>query len=457
MKKILIIVLLSFSFLSQAAFNDSETDYSKFVGDDYINNGPVQSMLDSPNFLLCFLKATGASQIVNGTYLALIDFNKCDMRGKDVEDMFNVIVKTSRADNNSKQEIDMWIPKIKVTIKVTINEAASTERPYGIFDFTYKSIDSHHGTTTINKGKLFSDTNGNLSYIIDSDRLDYFKGIFDRTGLGNNQLFVNTDNASYTYTFNKNFVHYADASTGNNDKCLDINSTTSNIWRYKLFNEDGSNVNINGGFSCTYGVNQTDNHCYVNRNWAWFGDKQTGTNRPATIYDRQSGQDYKVCYGASGDECNSTANATTNNQYIGLVGYSFDPAIKMQSKTVDSKNFTATYQGNSSFYGIPWQCYKDNNWIFSLGTNCEGIDKWRMLPINDGEQFTAVSDDKTYRIKRASSESQMKAATDTNSCNSLPLANVSDPGYTSSDIENLNIGDAPTVDTVPKVIDGVVQ
>jgi len=264
-----------------------------------------------------------------------------------------------------------------------------------------------------------------------------------------------------TYAFNQNFVRYANADAdGSGDTRKNVNDVVETPWQYSLFKNDGAAVNLAGAFSCR---DSSDNFCYVDRDWIWLENGETGASRTVAITN-DNGDTFTACYGTSGSTCdvNSIGAPTSSNAYIGLVKsdgslYIFDPAITMNAQTIGTGAFTATasisYTGKNSFNDIPWQYSVDSGTNWTTGsTNTAAI--WRMLPIENGTSFTDGTD--TYVVKIVGSEKIMQTVAASN-CTALDMSGIIDPVYSGSDFPTINIGSEPVLLEKPRVIDGVLQ
>lgn len=144
------------SVLSRAA-TDPDTDYSTDEQRSWVHDGALEP-LDEVNMILCFMDQTRADQLVNQTYVALVDSAGCERDGAQGGNGQNQssgggrtveyerwLVASTRADNSSPQYVRIWAPEngdddFKQTIyaEMTILEGVSETNPYGRFTLNFE-------------------------------------------------------------------------------------------------------------------------------------------------------------------------------------------------------------------------------------------------------------------------------------------------------------------------------
>ncbi len=141
-----------------AALNDPTTDFTTDEQHSWVHDRALEP-LDEVNNILCYVGQTAADQLVNQTYIALVDSSKCERSGeqsggqdqssgggKTVE-LEKWIVKSTRADNNSPQYVQLWVPKtsgdempMEIRAEVTVTEGASDTNPFGKFVLNFVGV-----------------------------------------------------------------------------------------------------------------------------------------------------------------------------------------------------------------------------------------------------------------------------------------------------------------------------
>ena len=139
----------SLAAVSSAVYNDPGTDYTNTKAETWIDGGAWQSPLATVDSLVCIIKNTGASQLPNSTYAALIDSGLCAGEQGSSQDnkkvkFTKVAVVSSRSDNTSEQNVIGYynpFPNFKYVTETTITEGFSTSNPFGIFAFNWFQAD----------------------------------------------------------------------------------------------------------------------------------------------------------------------------------------------------------------------------------------------------------------------------------------------------------------------------
>ena len=139
----------SLAAVSSAVYNDPGTDYTNTKAETWIDGGTWQRPLATVDTLVCIIKNTGASQLPNSTYAALIDSNLCAGEQGSSQDnkkvkFTKVAVVSTRSDNTSEQNVIGYynpFPNFKYVTETTITEGFSTSNPFGIFAFNWVQAD----------------------------------------------------------------------------------------------------------------------------------------------------------------------------------------------------------------------------------------------------------------------------------------------------------------------------
>lgn len=266
---------------------DETTAYYTDPVDFWVYDDSMQS-LNIINEILCSFEQTQYAALVNqGDYIALVDFEGCNKSGDKSgeegnqssaanEDNLEVwIINSSRASDNSPHIVKFWIeqaesehePASIIKGKLTITEGVSEANPLGLFHLDFQMVDP---TET----DLYAE--GYLESVERDDGQLEFQFSMDGEGLmgGGEAVHVVTSadgSSGYAYTafewsdgefsesgeyhvaFDENLYHAEDL-VGGEERCLDRNNFDNHVFRYGVYNEDGSRLEIeNPGFGVKYG------------------------------------------------------------------------------------------------------------------------------------------------------------------------------------------------------------
>jgi hypothetical protein len=265
---------------------------------DYVNDQPEvyvfdESMeqLDTINNILCMIKQTRYSAMVNqGTYIALVDEDKCDRRGDRSSESSNQssgqaqefnewVVTSTRADNDSDQVVQFWLDNSyedfgevveeEIRAEIVISEGASEDNPFGIFTMNFTSfsegevfmtghlsssltdVDFNHLQMVMDEASGFSTEINAILTPGEDEGVAYITNSFDGEGNpfgddegpqgGFEETVLVAFNASHYLT---RFIFDEETKEG----CLDRQNFRKNVWQYNLYEESGDQVEINGGF-----------------------------------------------------------------------------------------------------------------------------------------------------------------------------------------------------------------
>ena len=454
---------------AQAAYDDAGTDYTADTADAWIDMGPSMEPLNFSDFLVCVIKKSGASLVVNGTYIALVNTSKCQTgQSSDKPEIAKLTVVTSRADNSSPQIVTVWFDvdsSQQYIAEATVTEGASSSAPFGSFTFSWVNANdaTEKGTMTF--------TAGTTSSTIKMAKYDTYNGGFftSMNGSINNdkttgEVAVAIDANSYALSFNSSNVNIqknSDAAV-----CYNRSSLTEYVYGYNIYDQaTGAKKALSGPFQCTYDSSGTTKQCYIGPYGAWY---EGGETTSITSVTHENGTVYS---GITYDPTDDGSNGGTANDgvYITVPSYTFSPPVIFAKADQDSAVVTAMgsnssfleYFGEGSLYGLPWQCSLDGGATYVDGstTGCQTSRQWR--PAEKLADGTAITDNGSNVYVTKASQSMKVMATDVGNCSALDLTNtVSDyPALTSGDITDVSVtwSDKPTVTAAPSVIDGVVQ
>jgi hypothetical protein len=279
------------------AFTDADTEYSTDPSHTWVYD-PSIAPLDTVNMILCLMDQMKADTMVNqGTYLALVDFNKCQQGSNDQSGSsgqstsagkstvyWNFIVNSTRASDSAPEIVKVWISgqepngpggatkPMRVNVKVTVNDGVSTTKPFGDFVMNYSFPDPSTGvsngggtlkTVTAPTGEVaytIFETQGTrktplASYAV-GERYDYTAGTVEMTpdgttgkaqtatiDEGNDGGGPHSDEGAFGIAFDAGYMRRGEAANttdlGNgiftSDVCLSRDTFHTNIWRYDLY------------------------------------------------------------------------------------------------------------------------------------------------------------------------------------------------------------------------------
>lgn len=290
-----------------AAFNDAGTDYSNVTTQSWTWT-PGLDPLDTANQILCFINNLRAGDMVNkGMYSALVDMNSCQAgqsngSSKGPNNMF-AVVKSTRADDSSPEEVDVWVPDMaqgsggdaQIHAHAEITASPTSSNPSGQFKMTYRMYALTNLTgSPIEEGQLKSLPNSDGK--ID---LSFYSNGTDQGGVFAASVVKSPDGSTgdaITQDVNRNThnletykmawdgtvapglvsIEKPDAS----QVCLNKNDTTEYVYQYGLYDAStGAEVKLNGGFPFEYTrQNGSDGHGYLSYWGAWMDGGDTLTD-----------------------------------------------------------------------------------------------------------------------------------------------------------------------------------
>ncbi len=262
------------------------------------------------NEILCAMDQTQYASMVNqGNYIALVNATRCNQSSDKSSENSNQssssnaanfeewTVNTTRADTDAPQYVDFWFTETaesehdvdrQISGRVTITEAASDDNPFGLFHMDFMMSHATEGTTL---------AQGYLEAIESSEEgmVEFQFSMTGQEGFDMNEavhLVTNVDGtsgyafASYEESFGNethsgefniafNSTHYL-ANDGTSNECLDRENFNNRVFRYGVYKEDGSRLEMdNPGFGIKY-VDDTNDQTYFG--WAdyygmWFPEE----------------------------------------------------------------------------------------------------------------------------------------------------------------------------------------
>lgn len=263
------------SLLSKAISSDTSTSYYTDPLNVYVHDGSMEA-LDTINEILCMFDQTKYADIslVNkGAYIALVDAKSCkksedksdtqnnQSSGADADELEIWTVISERASDSAPQIIKVWLEEKArdeydvdklIQVKGTIFEAASDSNPFGIFRLDLKFNSPSTGEQlSIGYLEAIERDDGQVEFQFS---MDDPKGVMATHVVMNadgsdGKAFTQFTGGSDGEFETKVFQVAYDAShfrrdDGTNDKCLDRVNFDTKVFRYGVYNEDGSRLTL---------------------------------------------------------------------------------------------------------------------------------------------------------------------------------------------------------------------
>ncbi len=289
----------------------STSDYVLDVPSVYVNERSTEAFQDINNILCAFNQTRYDIMINQGPYLALIDGNLCsnnavnstsESSGSVTPHYLLWTVRSSRTSETSPHIVDIWFTDTEknesIVAKVAITKGADTAPPYGVFQVNYQSFDPvlH---TELKRGLLISEidtTTGQalLQYANENPDFTEIKKATlnknaDGTGGGTVLSLISdpmptAERFDIAYNLTDFLRHNYD---GTPDICLDRTHFDESAWSYGLYDQSGSRVNVNGGFS----IMKDGNYGWVGYWGLWLNNVTLATGDTVYKHDFQTNVD----------------------------------------------------------------------------------------------------------------------------------------------------------------------
>jgi hypothetical protein len=274
------------------AFDAADTPYTTDRVSTWVYDPSIQP-LDLVNMILCLMDQTRADQMVNaGTYLALVDFNRCQQGsqggggesgqsasgGKGAQ-YWNFVVSSTRASNTAPQVVNVWISGIepdgaggseefRVDVETVITEGVSDANPFGAFTMNYAFPDGVGGYDGGGTLKTTAAAGGQVAFTViekegteqvsyaPGESFHYTAGTVEmlpdgsvgraRTVIqdeGNDGGFDYAESGAFGITFDADHMRRAEADDPtdlaaeifSSDTCLARGTYNTQVWRYDLY------------------------------------------------------------------------------------------------------------------------------------------------------------------------------------------------------------------------------
>ena len=176
MKKNLLLTLsvslLSVGGLASADFKAAGTDYYKaLASQEKWSEDAANAFIEMPNSFACIIANSGADANPNAEWTSLIDEVACGLAEADPKSNATVYskasVKSSRASNNSAQELTAWFNAqggMRFVTDVTLKQSAETLAPFGEWYFAYYQAGMQNPTNGVWTSYTKADS-GNYGYV----------------------------------------------------------------------------------------------------------------------------------------------------------------------------------------------------------------------------------------------------------------------------------------------------
>ncbi len=320
--------------------NSAGTDYATDATHAYVWDESMEA-LEIVNEILCYMGQTGASEMVNqGAYTALINGDKCrqgenqssagsagQSSGGTVTQYEMWTVNSTRADNQSPQFVNIWVPEEggdgdsddptdsqTILVDMRIDEGVSDARPFGSFTLNFRGVfdasevgGSSEEVTMQGMLRTVDNADGDLQFEFinlggsaANPNLEDFSFVEktnvimdDAAGTGGRALAHRSVeeelfSASSTYAINFDAGHVLRGKDDNDDQAIDAQQCLSRtdfdtqVWRYNLYHKvdgtfagspvtAGERVQLNSGFPFKY----NGRHGHMSYWGMWYdGDTQ---------------------------------------------------------------------------------------------------------------------------------------------------------------------------------------
>jgi len=314
----------------------STADYNTDSSETYVYERSADAF-NTANSILCMMAQTRADLMLNaGNYKAQIDEAKCDDFSGDSKSntpRYNTWTVNSSRSDGEPMVVKAWVPwdmdengepDALIYAKMSAKRPPSSDHPWGFFtmNFVLKQGFTTSGTEVF-KGYLKTRLRDGASILQfynpspDSSGNTYqysvtLKRETDGTGKGITTMPVwdqsgpTSTQKTYSVAFNDNYFYKqkttvsGGTSTAADPVCLDRNKYLKTAWRYGLYYDNGSRVNINSGFPIKASVSGTDYYGYIGYYGLWMpSDANVGDNSTVAKLDfsgsaDQAGDNYTV-------------------------------------------------------------------------------------------------------------------------------------------------------------------
>jgi len=284
------------------------------------------------NYILCWMGQTRAGQMIGqGNYKAQIDKSLCgESSGNSNAPQYEMwTVNSTRADGEP-MIVKAWIPTDSddngepdsvIYAQSKVYKSPSDNHPWGHFKMAFSM---RQGTTTsgteIFKGYLKTKKKKDGSNVLqfynpqlesDGTTSQFSVAVRKKDGAGtaittmpkyNQSHQLTGDQKSYKIAFSKKYFYKQKTvgSTQSDPICLRRDKYLQSAWRYGLYHDNGSRLNINSGFPIKATTSGTDYYGYIGYYGLWMpseagvGDNSTVAKMDFSEAADQAGDNYTV-------------------------------------------------------------------------------------------------------------------------------------------------------------------
>ena len=287
---------------------DNSTDYQKDITQNYVYEESAEA-LDIVNEILCQMGQSRPDLMFGaGNYIAQIDENKCSTssRGGDKKSgsgpkYSNWTMNSSRDNATEPMLVKAWIPQdmddqdsLKIDSEIQalmkIYQPPSDTYPMGFFNMNFKAVyntaSGKSGQETM-KGYMRTLKKGDANVIefYNPMSINTGSGLYsteftvaaqinaDDSGSGTTKApnfaplysggSPTTDQFNFGYNSNYFFKQKIDNGVPGTAICLDRNNYYESAWRYGLYRDNGSRVDVESGFPIKATVSSTEYNGYI--------------------------------------------------------------------------------------------------------------------------------------------------------------------------------------------------
>ena len=387
---------------NSSASATSRTAFSHFGSDNFTSDKDISidetetfvyersaDAFQTANGILCWMGQTRAGQMIGqGNYKAQIDKSKCgESSGNSNAPQYEMwTVNSSRADGEP-MIVKAWIPMDSddngdpdsvIYAMSKVYQSRSDDHPWGHFKMAFSM---RQGTTTsgteIFKGYLRTKKKKDGSNVLqfynpqlesDGTTSQYSVAVRKKNGAGtaittmpkyNQSRQPTGEQKSYKIAFSKKYFYKQKkvGSTESDPICLRRDKYLQSAWRYGLYHDNGSRLNINSGFPIKATASGTDYYGYIGYYGLWMpsqagvGDNSTVAKMDFSGASDQAGTNYTVR--SWGGKLTKWTKKTVTLASIKNIPLTWrDPSDSYQGKRVywNGSTFKIDGEENSSTY-----------------------------------------------------------------------------------------------------------
>jgi hypothetical protein len=288
-----IATLLFMLFLSAVtwAAPSATSPYVTDSKNSYVQDATSQG-IGNVNMILCIMNSmnvSGSGMLNKGSYIALIDFNKCKAQGgggggssstagaSASTNYMTALVDATRASNSAPMVANVWMSQTEqgstqdIYVKVTATSSPADVPPFGVFRLDYIGFPVGTTTTANMNGFIDSQSSSLQYYETGQGGLTKLSMTAGSTTTGSGSMSVTSNNGgpsptTSNFDFNFNSANFR-RSDGTHDQCFDraLANANKSVWQYGTYNStDGSRVDLtNPSFQVLASYNGSSSYGYA--------------------------------------------------------------------------------------------------------------------------------------------------------------------------------------------------